>query len=58
MNGTKVLPLKGDNAEYFLPQLKDLRRRMDGFKDGRVRSQIWPMRLVKALEKYPDFEVS
>ncbi|RXK38739.1 hypothetical protein M231_04049 [Tremella mesenterica] len=53
VKGPKILPLKGDAAGYLLPQLEDQRRKMTGYREGRVRSQIWPSRLVKALERYP-----
>jgi hypothetical protein len=57
IKGPGVLPLKGDTAEYLLPQLRDLRRRLEGFKNSRVRSQIWRTDFVRALEAFPVFEV-
>lgn len=57
IKGPGILPLKGDTAEYLLPQLRDLRRRLEGFKNSRVRSQIWRTDFVRALEAFPVFEV-
>jgi hypothetical protein len=56
--GTDILPLKGDQKEYFVPQLRDWRRKMEGHKESRVRSQIWPSNYVKALQTYPEVRVS
>jgi hypothetical protein len=56
--GTGILPLKGDQKEYFIPQLRDWRRKMEGHKESRVRSQIWPSNYVKALQTYPEVRVS
>jgi len=56
--GTDILPLKGGQKEYFVPQLRDWRRKMEGHKESRVRSQIWPSNYVKALQAYPDVAVS
>ena len=58
VEGKDVLPLTGDTAEYLSPQLEDLRRKMQGFKNCRVRSQIWRAEFVKAIETYPNFRVS
>lgn len=58
VEGPEVLPLRGDTAEYLTPQLLDLKRKMSGFKNSRVRSQIWRANFVKALETYPNFKVS
>jgi hypothetical protein len=55
--GTDILPLNGGQRKYFEPQLKDLRRRMEGHRDGRVRSQIWPSNYVRALMSYPGVKV-
>ncbi|KAK8845524.1 hypothetical protein IAR55_006239 [Kwoniella newhampshirensis] len=57
VKGPSILPLKGANADYFMPQLQDLRRRMEGYNNFRVRSQVWRSNLVAALQKYPNFEV-
>lgn len=56
--GTDILPLKGGQKEYFVPQLRDWRRKMEGHKESRVRSQIWPSNYVKALQTYPEVAVS
>jgi len=56
--GTDILPLKGDQKEYFVPQLRDWRRKMEGHKESRVRSQIWLSNYVKALQAYPEVRVS
>ncbi|WVQ93743.1 hypothetical protein IAU59_000820 [Kwoniella sp. CBS 9459] len=53
----KAFPLSRDSSEYFKPQLHYWRDRMVGFKNFRVRSQIWHSNFVKAMEKYPGFEV-
>jgi hypothetical protein len=45
--------LSDADKEYFSPQLDDLRRKVKGHRDGRVRSQIWPQNYVKALLTYP-----
>jgi hypothetical protein len=45
--------LSDADKEYFIPQLDDLRRKVKGHRDGRVRSQIWPQNYVKALLTYP-----
>lgn len=58
MKGSKALPLRGENAEYFEPHLRDVRRRVTGLRDAGVRSQIWSTVFVRALEKYPIFRVS
>lgn len=58
IKGPKVLPLKGQLADYFLPNLADLRRRMQGYRDARVRSQIWRTEFVQSLKKFPSFSVS
>lgn len=55
VKGPKILPLRGEAAEYMLPQLEDLRRKLKGWRDSRVRSQIWRAPLVSALQKYPQF---
>ncbi|WWD22477.1 hypothetical protein CI109_106970 [Kwoniella shandongensis] len=57
MKGPSILPLTGEEAEYFQPQLLDLRRRMEGYNNFRVRSQVWRGNFVAALQKYPEFEV-
>ncbi|WVF66113.1 hypothetical protein IAT40_000852 [Kwoniella sp. CBS 6097] len=53
----KAFPLTPDASEYFKPQLNYWRDRMLGFRNFRVRSQIWRSNFVKAMEKYPGFEV-
>lgn len=58
MKGPTVLPLRGENASYMLPQLEDQRRKMNDFKEGRVRSQIWRVELVDGLKSYPNYIVS
>lgn len=58
IKGPKVLPLKDQLADYFLPNLADLRRRMQGYRDARVRSQIWRTEFVQSLKKFPSFSVS
>jgi hypothetical protein len=58
VHGTGILPLRGDQKDYFIPQLMALRRKMKGHADGRVRSQIWPANYVKALSSYPEAIVS
>lgn len=58
MGGPKTLPLKGELKEYLMPNLRDLRRRLGGLKDGSVRSQIWRTDFVRALDRYPQFDVS
>lgn len=57
VEGTDILPLKGPMKEYMVPQLEDLRRKNDDFRDQRVRSQIWPHSLVNALKAYPEIYV-
>ncbi|WVR03541.1 hypothetical protein IAU60_000533 [Kwoniella sp. DSM 27419] len=57
MRGKKALPLSAKDSKYFRPQLHYWRDRMRGFRDFRVRSQIWRSNLVKAMEKYPIFDV-
>ena len=58
VKGSKILPLKGEDADYFLPNLNDLRRRIVGYRDARARSQIWHPNLVNALKTYPNLHVS
>lgn len=58
VNGTGVLPLTGENKQYMIPQLEDLRRKMEGFREQRVRSQIWSHELVKGLKKFPRYEIA
>ncbi|KAE8543195.1 hypothetical protein D1P53_000683 [Cryptococcus gattii VGV] len=50
-----VLPLDKKTREYFGPPLADLRRRMQDYRNNRVRSQVWSRELVQVLEKYPLF---
>ena len=57
IGGPKKLPLRGETAEYLLPQLEDMRRKISGYRNSRVRSQIWRADFVKTLEKYPNFRV-
>lgn len=52
-----VLPLDKATREYFGPPLADLRRRMQDYRNNRVRSQVWSRELVQILEKYPLFRV-
>lgn len=52
-----VLPLDKKTREYFGPPLADLRRRMQDYRNNRVRSQVWNRELVQVLEKYPIFRV-
>ena len=58
VHGPGLLPLRGDKRDYYQPHLEYLRRMMTGYRDARVRSQIWRSDFVKALQTYPDFEVS
>lgn len=58
VEGVDILPLKGSMKEYMVPQLEDLRRKIEDFRDQRVRSQIWPHSLVNALKAYPEIHVS
>ena len=58
VKGPKVLPLRGEAASYMLPQLEDLRRKIKGWRDSRVRSQIWKAPLVASLQRYPQYVVS
>ena len=58
MDSQSALHLRPDDREYFMPQVEDLRRKMKGHREARVRSQIWRGPLVKALQKYPSFHVS
>jgi hypothetical protein len=58
IEGSDVLPLKGENQTYFIPQLEVLRRKMRDFRDSRVRSQIWPRNYVNALQAFPRYKVS
>lgn len=58
IKGPRVLPLKGEQRTYFLQPLQELRSRVDGFKNLRVRSQIWKLELVHDLETFHNFLVS
>lgn len=58
VRGVDILPLKGDTKEYFMPQVEDLRRKMEGFRDQRVRGQLWPHHFVEALKTHPSLQVS
>lgn len=58
VRGVDILPLKGDMKEYFMPQVEDLRRKMEGFRDQRVRGQLWPHHFVEALKTHPSLLVS
>ncbi|WRT63764.1 uncharacterized protein IL334_000689 [Kwoniella shivajii] len=57
MRGKKAFPLDRESQEYFVPQLRQFRDRMVGYRQLRVRSQIWRTNFVKAMEKYPIFDV-
>ena len=57
VKGPKALPLRGSVADYFNPMLRDVRRLLDGYRNSRVRSQIWRTEFVKVLEKYPEYRV-
>ncbi|ORY20450.1 hypothetical protein BCR39DRAFT_555354 [Naematelia encephala] len=56
IKGPGILPLTGEAAEYFSPMVQDLRRRMEGYKSSRVRSQIWRSDFVRALETFPTYK--
>ena len=55
MRGAQVLPLRGADADYFVPPLRFWRRRMADFRDSRVRGQIWKPSLVRKLDTRPSF---
>ena len=57
VRGSKALPLRGRDAQYFAPMLQDLRRLIQGYRDSRVRSQIWRAEFVQVLKRYPNFVV-
>ncbi|WVW81885.1 hypothetical protein I302_103884 [Kwoniella bestiolae CBS 10118] len=57
IKGRKAFPLSAESSNYFKPQLHHFRDRMTGYRQLRVRSQIWRYNFVKALEKYPIFDV-
>ncbi|WWC85883.1 uncharacterized protein L201_000750 [Kwoniella dendrophila CBS 6074] len=57
MKGKKAFPLSTESSNYFKPQLLHFRDRMTGYRQLRVRSQIWRSNFVKALEKYPIFDI-
>ncbi|WVQ62601.1 uncharacterized protein L199_000747 [Kwoniella botswanensis] len=57
MRGKKAFPLSSESSDYFVPQLAHFRDRMTGYRQLRVRSQIWRSNFVKALERYPIFDV-
>ena len=58
VRGVDVLPLTGDMKDYFMPQVEDARRKMAGFRDQRVRGQLWPHDFVEALKTHPVLQVS
>ena len=55
VNGPRALPLRGKVANYFGPMLRDVRRLLEGYRNSRVRSQIWRAEFVRVLEKYPEY---
>lgn len=57
MHGPGVLPLKGKQKEYMQP-VAELREYIKGIRNLRVRSQIWRAEFVRAMEMYPEFQVS
>ncbi|KAK4688873.1 hypothetical protein P7C73_g1224, partial [Tremellales sp. Uapishka_1] len=57
IKGPKILPLKGEDAEYLVPYLRDQQRKMEGIRNGSVRGQIWRPELVRALETFPRLEM-
>ncbi|KAL7418762.1 hypothetical protein Q5752_006445 [Cryptotrichosporon argae] len=58
IKGPDILPLQGTDSEYFMRPLHELRSRMTGLRDLRVRSQIWKDDFVKALKTFPDYVAS
>lgn len=57
MRGPGCLPLGREDHKYFRPPLESIRRQTKGYREGRVRSQIWRANLTEALNKYPTFIV-
>jgi len=57
VRGSRALPLQGRDARYLVPMLADLRRMIQGYRDSRVRSQIWKTEFVEVLKRYPSMEV-
>ncbi|ORX34763.1 hypothetical protein BD324DRAFT_132546 [Kockovaella imperatae] len=57
MDRQAALHLRPDTINYFMPRVDDLRRKMDGYRESRVRGQIWHAELVRNLQKYPVFHV-
>ena len=57
MDREAALHLQPNDVNYFLPRVDDLRRRMQGYREARVRGQIWRAELVQAMRKYPIFSV-
>ena len=57
MEGPEVLGPSGGMSEYFTHHLLYFRRMVKGYRDSRVRSQIWKPRLVRPLERYTGFVV-
>lgn len=53
MFGPAILPLRGELAEYFDPQLRHFRRTLSDIRDSHVRSQIWRPAFVRSLESAP-----
>ena len=58
MDRQAALHLQSKDANYFMPRVEDLRRRMQGYREARVRGQIWRAELVRAMQQYPIFSAS
>lgn len=58
IHGPDVLPLEGEQKEYFRQPLALLRAHIRNIRDARVRSQIWKDEFIKAMTKYPEVMVS
>ncbi|WVQ80264.1 hypothetical protein IAT38_002369 [Cryptococcus sp. DSM 104549] len=54
----QALSLSPSNQMYFIPPLKDLRRKMQDYKSSGVRSQVWKVKFVRVLETYPEFNAT
>jgi hypothetical protein len=52
--GPGVLPLRGENAEYFGRQLRDMRQLVRGLRDS-MAGTLWRPDFRKALETYPEW---
>lgn len=44
--------------EYFAVPLQMMRRKVSGLRDSLVSSSVWRPEFKKALEDYPDFELT